>query len=160
MKVLVISDTHGRHENLKGVVKREKPFDLAIHLGDAEGYEADIAKEVACPLEIVAGNCDFFSSLSQEKEIAVGKYKIFLSHGHYYNVNAEIQDIQREAMGRGCDIVMFGHTHRPLLSKKKGIITVNPGSLSFPRQDGRCPSYAVMELDALGEARIEIRYLT
>ena len=36
MKVLIISDTHGKHENLKTVLKREKPVDLVVHLGDAE----------------------------------------------------------------------------------------------------------------------------
>ncbi len=39
MRVLVISDTHKKHENLKVVLERVSPVDLVIHLGDAEGYE-------------------------------------------------------------------------------------------------------------------------
>lgn len=37
MKILIISDTHRKHENLLKVLERECPVDLLIHLGDAEG---------------------------------------------------------------------------------------------------------------------------
>lgn len=60
MKVLIVSDTHKHHENLIRVLEREGRIDLMIHLGDAEGYEDDIADMAGCPLEIVAGNNDFF----------------------------------------------------------------------------------------------------
>jgi hypothetical protein len=41
----------------------------------------------------------------------------------------------------------------------KDIIAVNPGSLTFPRQEGRRPSYILMELDEKGEAHFTINYL-
>ena len=37
MKILVVSDTHRKLENLKVILEREQPMDLLIHLGDAEG---------------------------------------------------------------------------------------------------------------------------
>lgn len=159
MRVLIISDTHSNHKNLRKVFRMERPRDLVIHLGDAEGCEEYIEQEAGCPLEIVSGNCDFFSSLDQEKALEIGKYKAFLTHGHYYNVNAGLDDIVLEAKGRGCDIVMFGHTHRPLLDYSKDLIVVNPGSLSYPRQEGRQPSYMIMETDEKGEAHFKIRYI-
>lgn len=159
MRVLVISDTHSKHTNLEEVLKREPPFDLAIHLGDSEGFQQQISEMVDCPLEIVAGNCDFLSHLEQEKIIQVGGYQAFITHGHYYNVNAGYEDIKKEARGRGCDIVMFGHTHRPIVEYGKNVITVNPGSLSYPRQDGRRPSYIVMNLEDSKKAEILIHYL-
>ncbi|MDE6675032.1 MAG: metallophosphoesterase family protein, partial [Acetatifactor sp.] len=60
---------------------------------------------------------------------------------------------------RGVDIVMFGHTNRPYLDEEEDLITLNPGSLSYPRQDGRRPSYIVMELDEEGKAGFRIEYL-
>lgn len=159
MKVLIISDTHGRHDNLKTAVKRERPFDLAVHLGDAEGCEAYIGNLVQCPLFAVAGNCDFFSRLESEIECGIDGYHALLTHGHYYCVNTGIETILKEAEGRGADLVMFGHTHRPLVEQRNGVTAVNPGSLSYPRQEGRKPSYAVMETDAKGEAHFEIKYL-
>lgn len=159
MKILIISDTHGKHDNLSRVLEQESPIDLLIHLGDAEGYEEYIAKQAGCPLEIVAGNNDFFSDLPREKELEIGKYKVLITHGHYYYVNTGIEEIARMAQGRDFDIVMYGHTHRPLIDIRKDIIVMNPGSLSYPRQEGRRPSYIVMETDQSGDAEFEIKYL-
>ena len=39
MKVLVVSDTHGRDESLEMAVALEQPFDYLIHCGDVEGRE-------------------------------------------------------------------------------------------------------------------------
>lgn len=159
MRVLIVSDTHGKHENLREVLQAEPRFDKMIHLGDAEGCEDEIAVMADCPLEIVAGNNDFFSMLDREKEIWVGKYKVLITHGHYYYVSAGIEDIKKEARGRGMDIVMFGHTHRPLIDKNGSVIALNPGSISYPRQDGRRPSYMIMEIDDNGDASFTIKYL-
>lgn len=159
MKILVVSDTHKKLENLKEVIDREKPMDLLIHLGDAEGDEDAIQEMAGCPVEIVAGNNDFFTTLPGEKKLQIGKYRVLLTHGHYYYVNAGVANIQREAVAQRFDIVMFGHTHRPTLERDHGIIALNPGSISYPRQEGRRPSYIWMELDESGEAHFEVRYL-
>ena len=139
--------------------EREESIDLVIHLGDAEGCEDYIEEIAGCPLEIVSGNSDFFSALCQEKELKLGRYKVLITHGHYYYVNAGMEDIKKEAEGRGCDIVMFGHTHRPLIDYGKHVIALNPGSLSHPRQEGKKPSCILMELDKKGKAHFEIYYL-
>ena len=159
MRVLIVSDTHKKHENLITIMEKERPFDRMIHLGDAEGYEDYIAELAGCPLDIVAGNNDFFSELPKEKEIEIGGLKALITHGHYYYVNTGIEDIEREAEGRGCDIVMFGHTHRPIIDYHKDVIALTPGSLSYPRQEGKRPSYIIMDLDKKGEATFEIEYL-
>lgn len=159
MKILIISDTHGKHENFRSVLKIEKPIDLLIHLGDAEGHEDWIQQQAGCPMEAVAGNNDFFCSLPREKELTLGIHHILLTHGHYYCVNTGIEEIEREADARGFDIVMFGHTHRPVIHKHKNVTAINPGSLSYPRQEQRKPSYIIMNLDETGTAHFEIKYL-
>ena len=88
MRVLIVSDTHKKHENLITIMEKERPFDRMIHLGDAEGYEDYIAELAGCPLDIVAGNNDFFSELPKEKEIEIGGLKALITHGHYYYVSA------------------------------------------------------------------------
>ena len=159
MKILIVSDTHKKHENLVRVLRKLEPIDIMIHLGDAEGVEDYIAELAGCPLEIVSGNNDFFSELEREKELQIGKYKVLITHGHYYYVAMGIEDLKKEAVGRGMDVVMFGHIHRPVLDYSRGIVTLNPGSISYPRQEGRKPSYAVMEIDDSGEAHFRIEYL-
>lgn len=160
MRILIVSDTHKKHTNLELVLKKTEPLDLLIHLGDAEGAEDYIEAIAGCPVEMIAGNNDFFSALPREEEIMIGKYKVFLTHGHYYYVSVGIEHICREGKARGADIVMFGHTHRPCLEYAEDMVVLNPGSLSYPRQDGRRPSYILMELDASGEAHYTLHYLT
>jgi uncharacterized protein len=156
MKVLIVSDTHRQNRNLFEVIKKVGPLDLLIHLGDTEGSEDEIELEANCPVAMVAGNNDFFSDLDREKEIQIGKYRVLLTHGHFYYVSVGTENIKKEAISRQFDIVMFGHTHRPLLEIDEHIIALNPGSLSYPRQDGRLPTYAIMEIDKNGEAHFTI----
>ena len=61
MKVLIVSDTHGRHTGLDRVLEKEGKIDLFIHLGDIEGGESYINSVVECEKHMVRGNNDFFS---------------------------------------------------------------------------------------------------
>ena len=124
MKILIVSDTHRKDGNLQWVMEKEKPFDMLIHLGDAEGSEQYIAHwaEPGCELEMVLGNNDFFSHLERERDLMIGKYKTLLTHGHYYHVSLSTEYLKEEARSRDFDIAMFGHTHRPFfeIDRKKG----------------------------------------
>lgn len=159
MKILIVSDTHRKDENLKRVIEKEKPFDRIIHLGDIEENESVIQQMVKCPMDIVSGNNDFMGNLPKEKEIMIGDYHVLLTHGHYYYVSLDTKMLRREARARNFDIAMYGHTHRPRIEEKEDIVLLNPGSLSYPRQEGRKPSYIVMESDETGKVGFEIRYL-
>ena len=57
-------------------------------------------------------------------------------------------------------MVIYGHTHRPLIDMSGDVAALNPGSLSYPRQDGKKPSYIVMNIDDFGEIQCEIRYVS
>ena len=108
---------------------------------------------------MVRGNNDFFSDLPREEEIDIGGYKAFITHGHPYYVSLDSEYIREEGAARKVDIVMFGHTHRPYLKKFGDITVLNPGSLAFPRQEGRKGSYIIMEMDRDGNAEFTIHYL-
>ena len=159
MKILIVSDTHKFHRNLERILKEVHPVDLLIHLGDTEGGEDDIAALADCPSHIVRGNNDFFSELPQEEEFEVMGHHIFITHGHYYYVAMSEERLKEEARARGADIVMYGHTHRPSLTRDMDLITLNPGSVAYPRQEGRRPSYMVMELDEDGNVEILQDYI-
>ena len=55
MKILVVSDTHGRDSGLEKAVAQESPFDMLIHCGDVEGREDYIEALAECPCCIVSG---------------------------------------------------------------------------------------------------------
>ena len=158
MKILVVSDTHKKNDNYFTVLEMHKP-DLVIHCGDAEGAEYAITQAADCPVQIVLGNNDFFSDLPRELELNVGPYKVWVTHGHNYYVYMNSETIKREAIARGMDIVMYGHTHRPMIDIDDEVIAINPGSLSYPRQEGHRPSYIIMEIDKYDEAHFTIAYL-
>lgn len=158
MKILIVSDTHGRYVNLEAVINKVKPIDLLIHLGDIEG-ESDYIEAIApCETEIVSGNNDYFTSLLREKLIEVGNYKVFLTHGHYYGVNFSTERLKEKARELGADIVMYGHTHIPAIELTSDVWTVNPGSISLPRQEGHIPSFIIMDIDKNGKAHFIINY--
>ncbi len=141
------------------VLQKLGNVDMVIHLGDVEGSEYTIQQAAGCPVEFVAGNNDFFSDLPSEKFIQIGKYQVMITHGHRYYIGMGNEMLKKEAVAQGADIVMYGHTHRPVIEYAANIIAINPGSLSYPRQDDHKPSYIVMELDSKGEAHFELNYV-
>jgi len=159
MKVLIVSDTHGHNKELEKVLDKVGSVDALIHCGDVEGQEDYITALAGCETFIVAGNNDYFSDLPREVELALDGKKVLLTHGHYYGVAMGNERILDEGRGRLVDIVMFGHTHRPCLEQYDDITVLNPGSLSYPRQSGRKPSFMIMEIDKRGVCHYTTKFL-
>ena len=159
MRVLIVSDTHGRHGGLDRALQEAGNIDMLIHLGDVEGGETYIDAVADCEKHIIRGNNDFFSELPREEEFYIGSHKVFITHGHAYYVSLDPEYIREEGKARGAEIVMFGHTHRPFFEDDNGIIVLNPGSLSFPRQEGRNGSYIILEMDEDGGLEFSQKYL-
>ncbi|MCM1254193.1 MAG: metallophosphoesterase [Clostridium sp.] len=159
MKVLIVSDTHRQNGNVLDVIEKVKPIDMLVHCGDVEGSEDIIAQAAGCPVQMVQGNNDFWSNIPREKEFMIGSYKVWLTHGHNYYVSMNYEIIKQEAKSRDVDIVMCGHTHKPIVDIGADLTLINPGSMSFPRQEGRKPSYIIMEIDREGKAHYTIRYI-
>lgn len=152
MRYLIISDTHQMHMNLLETLEKLGPIDGVIHLGDAEGYEEQI-KEWAgeCVFHIVRGNNDTNFTLPMEQELLIGGKKVFLTHGHRYHVYSGIESLKKKAKDVGAEIVLFGHTHEPFFVVSDQITFFNPGSISRPRQQGRIPTYGLLEIDRQGD---------
>ena len=159
MKILVVSDSHGRNNHLNTVLDRVGDIDLFLHLGDLEGSEYFIETFVNCRVEMISGNNDYFTEIPREKIITIGKYTVFMTHGHRYSVYYDTVKLKEAAQARNADIVMYGHTHIPSIDMSDHIIAINPGSISQPRQPGRQPSFILMEIDKNGEAHFTINYV-
>ena len=121
MRVLIVSDTHGRHGGLDRALQEAGNIDMLIHLGDVEGGETYIDAVADCEKHIIRGNNDFFSELPREEEFYIGSHKVFITHGHAYYVSLDPEYIREEGKARGAEIVMFGHTHRPFLKMTTGL---------------------------------------
>jgi len=157
MKILLVSDTHGRDDRLKEALEIEKP-DFLCHMGDVEGSEDYIRALAQCPLAMISGNNDFYTDLNPEVIFELQGFKIFMTHGHYYYAGMGTDRLKSAGRRKGADIVLFGHTHRPTLEIDKDIIVANPGSLTYPRQEKRRPSYMIMYLEKGKTPKFQIKY--
>lgn len=160
MKILVVSDTHGHEENFEKVIKKIGVPDMILHLGDSEGGEEIMRDMADCPIYLVAGNCDFFCDYPKSRIVEAEGIRIFMTHGHYYYVGLGLDDLAKATKENECQLALFGHTHKPVLEKhENGVTILNPGSLSFPRQEGRRPGYALIEIAENMEVQCEVHFL-
>lgn len=149
IKVLVVSDSHGRNENLKKAVANMRGTHCRMfHLGDFQCDPDDIYDLAGVPVDMVRGNCDSsLCGVSLSKIVEIGGYRILLTHGHQYAGFDSIGSMSELARANDVSIVMCGHTHIPHVEQRNGVYVVNPGSISRPRQEGHQPSYLVMNIE-------------
>lgn len=132
-------------------VERRRP-DYIVHLGD---YERD-AKWLTTlfpelPLISLPGNCDRPSpNAVLTKLLDFEGVKVFMTHGHPYDVKRGLLKIELAGREAGAGVVLFGHTHRRLCEDLGGMWLVNPGACGEWR-----PSCALVELDN-GTARCSL----
>lgn len=128
MKILLMSDSHKQFVFLQKMVEKEKP-DLVFAMGD---YSSDF-EELSylypeIPFTIVKGNCDFWDRRNPEEEILELEGKKFLiTHGHLYGVKSSYLSLRERATTLGCDVAVFGHTHKEYWEEGK-LCLCNPGA--------------------------------
>lgn len=160
-RILVISDSHGRNDDIEGVLQQVESIgkiDYMIHCGDVERGDDYIRALFECPCTMVSGNNDYYLDLPMEEIIEIEGFKILVTHGHYHYVNSGVHHLKEYARQQGVDIVMFGHTHVPFFEKDEDLVTLNPGSLTYPRQAGHKPTFLMMQIDDNGEAHFAHGY--
>ena len=122
----VISDTHGRIPS--GIPNAFKGVDLIIHAGDV-GEEAVLDKlSKIAPIAAVRGNMDFgkwTSRLPETEVIEIGQLVLYVLH--------IANRLDADPVKTGFKAVISGHTHRPDVSEKNGVMFINPGSASYPK---------------------------
>ena len=144
IRIIFFSDTHKCIETCIQAVNNIKDIDMIIHAGDhwSDARELeDIFKNI--PVKYVKGNCDF-SLAPLEELIEIGNKKIFVTHGHMYNVKQEhdrYETIKKRGLELDADVVVLGHTHIPFNQNFGNITIINPGSVKYTR------NYGIIEID-------------
>ena len=130
MKVLICSDSHRRLDYFQQVMELENP-EIVIFAGDhsTDAIEMSVVYRDVL-FAIVKGNTDMDDYESRDTRIfdLMGK-KVFLTHGHLYNVKRTLEELEKKAHLEKAEICVFGHTHKEYFAEKNGIIFVNPGAL-------------------------------
>lgn len=146
MELLIVSDSHGCAENIQCALERQiKTPDAVLFLGDG-ARDLDRLFLVDTPLWAVRGNCDWsFSDYADKTErvLYLEGHTILMTHGHEWGVKGGLGALIAHAAEVGADIVLFGHTHKPILQtlpvgEVVGEITLsrpmylfNPGSIGY-----------------------------
>lgn len=155
MKWLIASDIHGSACYCRHLIHRFKEENACrmLLLGDIlyHGPRNDLPKEYA-PKEVISmlcgiaenilcvrGNCEAevdqmvlnFPVLADYAVFDLGNSVIYATHGHIFNEN------NLPPLKKG-DILLQGHTHVPECKKKNGIMFLNPGSVSIPKEGSEC----------------------
>ena len=149
MKYLVASDIHGSLFYAKKIIDKfkDEQADKIILLGDLyyhgprnplpnEYNPMEVSKllnSMKDDLLVIKGNCDaevdeMISEFkfSENIKLEIGTKKFHFTHGHKYNINNIPED---------CDVLIYGHFHAGFITVEDGIICVNAGSVSLPKND-------------------------
>ena len=146
----LISDTHGLlrpevHTALSGV-------ELILHAGDVGGSEILDELRLIAPVKAVFGNTDApgDSELAEEIVMTVDGTSIHVSHGHEFGSPTPAKLLARY----GEDVLVYGHTHKQLITRLDGRLIVNPGAAG-PRRFNLKPSVARLTIGS-GAVEVEI----
>lgn len=149
-RIGLISDTHGLvrpdvHQALAGV-------DLILHAGDVGGDEVLDELALIAPVQAVFGNTDppGMPRLAADRVLEVRGVRIHVSHGHELGSPTP----EKLLAAYPHDVLVYGHTHRQLVTRAGGRLVVNPGSAGPRRFDLR-PSVAILTIRD-GVAAVEL----
>ena len=129
MKILVFSDSHRSLGGMYDAIDARQP-DQVIHLGDLQRDAEELTYAFPkLPFCMVPGNCDGWTTDPLKKQITLAGKQILLSHGHLWGVKRGYDAAVADARASGVDILLFGHTHRPLCQQlEDGLWMMNPGA--------------------------------
>ena len=152
MKILFASDLHGSASAAeKGLERLEKEgADRFFLLGDLlyHGPRNDLPDRYE-PREVirllnespivplcVRGNCDAYSRSDAEENLLFNAdgVRIFMTHGHRYNVKLGYESLANAAHFSGAQLALFGHTHEADFLRMGDVTLFNPGSAGMGRQ--------------------------
>jgi putative phosphoesterase len=154
MRIGVISDSHGSQFALRRAVAAVGPVAMWLHAGDYSQDAARLAALTGLAVTTVAGNCDGRTDAKIDEFVTVGGRTIWLTHGHRYQAKERSEELVWWGRQYGADVVVYGHSHIPDISREDGILLFNPGAASRPRA-GFAASCGLLVI-AGGEVRAEI----
>ncbi len=153
MLVGLISDTHGliRAEALAALAGVE----LILHAGDVGSFAVLRELQGLAPVHAVVGNTDDpILGLPPQVHLTLGGLSIHMSHGHEAGSPTPDNLVRRYS----ADVIIYGHTHKPLITTRGKTLIVNPGAAGARRFNLQ-PSIGLLRIDD-GAGSAEIIELT
>jgi uncharacterized protein len=138
-RVALISDTHGllRPE----AVAFLRGSDRIVHAGDIGGAHVLTELNALAPVTAVRGNIDkgpWAEAIADTEVLQVDDVFIYVIH--------DVAELDLDPVAAGFHVVVSGHSHRPSVRERDGVLYVNPGS-SGPRRFKLPVAVAELEVD-------------
>ena len=137
MRVLVVSDVHGKQNLLREAIEAQPTARYVLFLGDGLRQVEEVMD--LYPDRIfyaVPGNCDFGAGGIPVRQETLGGKRFYFTHGHLHDAKYTLYRLDLAAREAGADIALFGHTHTPYEEYADGLYLFNPGSLGYGRTYG------------------------
>lgn len=146
MRIGLISDTHGllRPEAVAAL----QGCAQIIHAGDIGKPQVLDGLRAIAPLEAIRGNidtADWAQVLPERLDLRIGGLTLHVLH--------DLKQLDIDPLAAGVDVVIAGHSHKPKVERRDGVLYVNPGSAG-PRRFSLPISLALLELND-GQAQVE-----
>jgi putative phosphoesterase len=121
MKIGVVSDTHGllRPEVLPALAGVER----ILHLGDVGDPEILKSLATIAPVTAIRGNVDRSGPCSRLPET-----EVLLLEGRYIYMLHDVHTLHLDPAAARFAAVLYGHSHKPHIAHRKGVLYFNPGS--------------------------------
>ena len=147
MRIGLISDTHGllRPEALAAL----QGCAQIIHAGDIGKPQVLDGLRAIAPLEAIRGNidtADWALELPERLDLRIGGLTLHVLH--------DLKQMDIDPLDAGIDVVIAGHSHKPKVERRDGVLYINPGSAG-PRRFSLPISLALLELND-GDAQVEL----
>lgn len=147
MRIGLISDTHGllRPEAVAAL----QGCAQIIHAGDIGKPQVLDGLRVIAPLEAIRGNidtADWAQVLPERLDLRIGGLTLHVLH--------DLKQLDIDPLAAGVDVVIAGHSHKPKVERRDGVLYLNPGSAG-PRRFSLPISLALLELND-GQAQVEL----
>jgi hypothetical protein len=130
----ILSDSHDNLTRVREAVRlfNDAGCSLVIHAGDfVAPFTVDELRNLRAPVKAVFGNCDgekaglakAFEGLGELREAPLK----FSHAGLRFLVCHLDAPVDRYLASKAYDVVVFGHTHKPLAERREGVLLINPG---------------------------------
>ncbi len=162
MKIGITGDTHGSMQAIRRVIAAAPPVEQWLHTGDYARDALYLKNQTGLPLTAVCGNCDIGdNSANVDEFLYLEGFNIWLTHGNKHLHGGNPQELVWWAHRLEANIVVFGHTHVPMVKWYGDVLLVNPGSPAKPRsaegatfgvlniKEGEKPSAKIIRLGAM-----------
>lgn len=147
LRIGVISDTHG-------LLRPEAKAFLAgcdhiVHGGDIGNQAILDALAAIAPLTVVRGNNDrgaWGEEVPETALLTVGGVRIYAIH--------DIGQLDIDPVAEGVSVVVYGHSHKPVVERRAGVLYLNPGSAGPRRFSLPISAAEIVVEDGIADARV------